>query len=478
MTTEHSQAEGVEGTPRVIGGIGALAIVAGSMLGIGIFLAPPIVAQHLPAPAPFFAIWILAALAALSGAVAMAELGVTLPRAGGDYVFQREAFGPSVAFASGWVLFGAIFTGSVAALAVPVCQYQLPVLLDPITAWLLGPGWSSDLGAPVLFGVVTGRQLVAVGLVLGFTVINAVGAKLSSWAQTAMTVVPIAILTVGAVWALAGGAAPPSPEALIGPESAFGVVDWTKAYMAVYFAFAGWNAVVYVAGEVKSPARNIPIGLIGGTVLIALLYLLLNGAFLEVLGMGGLATAFEAGTATAGALGGDLARLVVTSLIAIALLASLNGTILQGARVAFAMAHGAALPRFFGATNGAGVPGRALWFQAAWACVLILSGTFEQLLSLVSIAMMLCGSLTVASLFVVRHQRAGQPRAYSALGYPVLPAFYLLSSLAVVVVTVIDAVSSQKLEGWFPLFGVGLMLAALIGHLVVTSVLKPKAARA
>ncbi len=461
-------------TKRVIGPLGAISIVAGSMLGIGVFLSPPLVAKALPAALPYFGVWVLAGLSALAGAVACGELGAMMPQAGGDYVFQRRAFGPSAAFASGWVLFGAIFTGSVAALAVPVCQYQLPVLLGPLARLIAGPEAQVDLSAAAL-GPLTWTQLIAMGLVWGFTALNLLGARLAAWAQTLMTLTPVALLSLGALYALLGGAplgaaAPPPP-----PESPMGWSSWVAAWGPVYFAYAGWNAVIYVAGEVERPSRNIPLGLIGGTLLITALYLLLNGAFVEVLGFGGIASSFEVGTATAAALGGDVAKVGITALIASALLASLNTTILGGARVAMAMAEGGALSGFFARTNPRGVPARALIFQAAWACVLIVSGTFEQLLSLVSLAMMICGSLTVASLFVLRVIRPREERPYRATGYPLLPAFYLLSSGAVVVLSLWEAVRAPEWSGWFPMFGLGLMVVVFLAHLAWSHIPRARA---
>ncbi len=460
--------EETDDTSRVIGGLGATAIVAGSMLGIGIFLAPPIVARNLPDIAPYFGIWVFAALAAVAGAVAMAELGAMMPQAGGDYVFQRRAFNPSVAFASGWVLFGAIFTGSVAALAVPICQYQLPTLMQPIVAAFGGPAEGWDWSAPLLVPWLNGTRLVAIALVLGFTLLNALNTKLSALAQTLMTLIPMAVLTAFAGYAVFLGAAP-VVEAAPATETTIDAGSWARAYLPVYFAFAGWNAIVYVAGDVSSPSRNIPRSLIGGTVVVTLLYLLLCWAFLEVLGFGGLATSFEAGTASAAALGGVPAKLIITSLIGIALLASLNATVLQGGRVAYAMAKGGALWRGFASTNDSGVPGRALWFQAGWACLLILTGTFEEILELVSIAMLICGSLTVAALFVLRRREPDAERPYRALGYPLLPAFYLFSSAAVIALVAWETFGQDDLVARvFPLIGVGIMVLALVGHFVWT----------
>lgn len=461
-------AESNESQPRTIGGWASMATVAGAMLGIGIFLVPPIVAERLPTTAGFFSVWIFAAIAALAGAVAYAELGSMMPRAGGDYIFQKEAFGESVAFASGWVLFAGIFTGSVAAVAVPLCEHQIATLVGAMTRALWGPEWGVDMGkgVPGTAGLVSVRQLLAIGIVAAFTTVNTFHAKVSGAVQTALTVVPIALLTVGALYLVAsGGEVTPLAGGPTGSQE-YGsyVMAWTDAYAAVYFAFSGWNAVIYVAGEVDEPGRNIPLGLVGGTLLVTAVYLVLCWAFTSTLGFGGLAGAYEAGTATAEASLGAGAGLAVNGLIALAMFASLNATVLGGARVAYAMAKAGAFPEYFGRLNGMGVPGRALWLQAGLATLLILTGTFEQILDLVSLAMMFLGAITVGAVYRLRRLDPEADRPYEAAGYPWFPAIYLLSSVLVVVMRVYEVAISGDTSSLYPLWGLLLFGLAWLGH--------------
>ena len=447
-----------EGGQRVLGPVSSLTIVVGSMLGIGIFLTPPIVARELPSDLPFFGIWVLAALSALGGATACAALGVMMPRAGGDYIFQRRAYGSTIAVASGWVLFGAVFAGSIGAMSVPIAQFQLPVLLDALGAdagGLSEPVWGS---ADEWY--VSGTQLIGAGLVLVFTGLNVLGTRLAAAVQTTLTTLPMMLLTLAALVALLlsdGSTSVPAPE-----DAERG--SWMKAYSAVYFAFAGWNALIYVAGEVKRPEVNLPRGLVGGTLVTTAIYLLLCICFLAVLGYGGLATAGEAGSAVASAVGGSGARVLVTGLIATVLLASINATIMGGGRVAMAMARDGVLWRGFATTNARGVPARALWLQAAWALLLILTGSFEQILHLVSIAMMLVGSLTVASLFVLQHKEPDAMGGYRSILLPWLPAIYLLSSLVVVVGSVYESLAGGADQSWHGLAGVVLMIIVAALH--------------
>lgn len=449
---------------RVISGFPAFAIVAGSMLGIGIFLSPPIVAANSPGFWSFLAMWILGGLVALAGAAACAELATMIPEAGGDYVFQREAFGPSVAFASGCVLFGAIFCGSIATLSVGVATYQLPHLLglDLNTALFTLP-WGPHL---------RGTDLAALIIVTLITLLNLRGASESAKAQSMLILLPISCFVALAFWAL--GFAEPAPRSA-GPHSAptLGFRSWTLSYMAVYFAYSGWINVIYVAGEVINPERNIPRALLGGTLVVTGLYLLLCSSFVAVLGMKGLAQAGEAGTALGLALMGERGQLLVTLLIATALLATINGTVLGGARVAYAMALDGALWSWLSKTDQRGVPAPAIVLQGGLAMVLILSGRFDQLYTMVSLAMVVTGTLTVGSLFVLRRTRAHEGRPYRALGYPWLPALYVVAAGVVIAVMLGDAVSGTE-EDWLPLLGLGILAAAYIGHRLTTGRQRPQ----
>lgn len=452
------------GIVRVIGGMAGFAIVAGSMLGIGIFLSPPIVAANTGSAWSFFGVWLLGGLISLAGAVACAELATMMPRAGGDYVFQYEAYGPSLAFASGWVLFAAIFCGSIATMTVGLCTYQLPVLLG------------ADLSVEILalpFGMsLNGSDVAALLLVPALTWLNLAGTQPSARTQTVLTLVPISLLLFMSVYAI-GVYSPPLETAAIAASGA-AVDGWTLhglvvAYMAVYFAFSGWINIIYVAGEVSEPQRNIPLALIGGTLAVTLLYLVLCAGFLRVLGFEGLAVAGEAGTATAQLLAGETGRIGITILIASALLASINATVLGGARVAYAMGQRGAMWPKLGTVGGEHhVPNSALWLQAVISCLLILSGRFEELYTMVSLAMVVTGGLTVGSVFVLRRKMPSADRPYRATAYPLLPGVYVVASLAVIAVMLGEALSNEP-GAWYPLLGLGMLAVAYALHRFVIS---------
>ncbi len=439
---------------RTIGLGGAFSIVVGSMLGIGIFLSPPEMARAVSSPAVFLAIWAAAGLIVLGGAVAYAELGARMPRAGGDYVFLRASFGPSVAFAAGWTLFVGIFGGSIAAVALALCQYQIPAL----TGWDL-TGVMLTLPA---VGDVTLAQLVASGIVVALTGLNALGVRPAAWTQELTTLLPLAVLFVLSLIALGlwtAGSAPSGPPAAPIPLTLDGVVT---AYMAAYFAYSGWNAVIYVAGEVTEPGRNIPRSLVGGTLSVTGLYVLMCLGFVAVLGMGGLASIGEAGSEMAGVLSGDGARWAMNGLVLLCLVASLNGTVLGGGRVGYAMGlDGVLMKRAGRLSPRTGTPSFALWLQGLWAVLLVVSNRFDVLLQTVSLAMVVVGSLTVACVFVLR-RREGPPTGWAAWGYPWLPGLYLASSGVVVGVKIHGVVADDASPA--PLLGLAVVLLTFLAH--------------
>ncbi len=451
----------------MIGAWGAVAVVAGSMLGIGIFLAPRIVAEQLPTFGGYISVWLFGGFVSLCGAVAYAELGSMYPRSGGDYVFLDAAFGRSTAVAGGWLLFLGVFCGSVATMSVAVCEYQLPVLLGPI----VDVDWTAEL-----FGLgplsITGVRAAGLLLLLGLTVLNVLGTKTSERVQIALSLVPIAVLLVISAYVLATAPHETAVASAVDFETRelSAVAGFTGAFLAVYFAYAGWNAVAYVAGEIKAYERNLPLGLVGGTALVTVVYAVLATAFVAVLGLGGLKKAMEAGTATAAALWGSHGEWAAVALIAIGLLGSINATIFAGSRIAAAMGRDGVLPEAVGQWGSRSTPEVALWVQAAVSVLLVITGTFDALLELTSVAMLVLGSLVVIALFVLRKRQPQKPRPYRAMGYPVLPGIYIIVSLSVVVFSFYRAFNDDAgagltmVEKWFPLLGVALFVVIFVVH--------------
>lgn len=440
---------------RSLGPLPALALVAGSMLGIGIFIAPPVVAAQLDHPGTFLGMWLVGGLSALFGALAVAELGAMMPRAGGDYPYLRLSYGPGVAFAVGWLQLLAIFPGSLATMAVGTASFQLPVVLGQY--YELPLSMAAQLGLPD--GLTPSPTIFwSIVIVIGLTALNHVGVVISGRFQVVLTGIPVLVLLAASIGVLAMHGTNGGAWADPGPIRTPGISAAALAFLPVYFAYSGWNAAIFVGGEIRNPARNVPRALVGGTLGVTALYFVLCVGFLAVFTMGDLANVGEAGTAAARELFGRFGELGVTTLIVLAMLGSINGTVLTGSRIAFAMARhghcveaaGSLHPRFR-------TPVVALWMQAAWALVLVFSQSFEQLMNYTTAAMLITGTLTVLAVMVLRRKLPDTTRPYRAWGYPVTPILYAVSSVAVL------ALLAQQLDPSLFL-GAGWFLGALAVH--------------
>ncbi|MBL8969351.1 MAG: amino acid permease [Myxococcales bacterium] len=432
----EAEAEG-----KKLGRWAAQSIVAGSMLGIGIFIAPPVVAQHVQSSGYFLLMWLLGGLAALCGALSVAELGAMMPRAGGEYPYLRLAYGPGIAFATGWLQLLATFPGSLAAMAVGTATYQMPVLFGPYFA------------EPVNLGLMTveGPSFWAITIVVVLTALNHIGVVLSGRVQLVLTVVPLAVLLlvslfvvgdVGTVQVGGGGL-----DLGLWPLPA--VAGLAAAYMPVYFAYSGWNAAIYIGGEVEDPGRNLPNAVIGGTLAVLVLYMVLSAGFLSVFGVADLANVGEAGTAAAGRLFGQAGIYVVTTMILLAMLGSINGTVMTGSRIAYAMAQQGHFPKSGGQLHRKfRTPVVALWTQAALAVGLITMQRFEGLMRYASSAMLISGSLTVYSVVRLRRSMPELARPYRVAFYPWVPLVYVGSSLFILVVLADHGVRSAWTDGF------------------------------
>ncbi len=430
---------------KKLGPWAAQSIVSGSMLGIGIFIFPPVVAQHIHSSGYFLLVWLLGGLAALCGALCVAEMGAMMPRAGGEYPYLRLAFGPGIAFSTGWLQLLATFPGSLATMAVGTATYQLPVL------------FGERFAAPIDLGIVTmdGSTFWAIALVVLLTGLNHVGVVLSGKVQLFLTVVPLAVLLVVSLFVV-------GEVGTVEVESSGLHLDlWSiptagalaAAYLPVYFAYSGWNAAIYIGGEIENPGRNLPLAVIGGTLSVLVLYMVLSLGFLSVFSVADLAGVGEAGTAAAGRLFGQAGVFVMTTMILLAMLGSLNGSVMTGSRVGYAMAEQGHFPRSGGRLHPRfGTPVVALWTQTGLAVGLIMLQGFEALMRYTSSSMLISGSLTVYSVVRLRKRLPDLARPYRVGFYPWVPLAYVGSSLFVLAVLVAQLdVSVFMAVGWFAL---------------------------
>jgi len=407
-----------------IGIPGGLAIVAGSMLGIGIFLVPPQVAGWLPTPLAYMLAWAIGGVVALTGARVYAELGQRCPRSGGDYVFIREAFGPSLGFAAGWVLFAGVFAGSVAALSVPIFRFQIPRLL---------PSW---IGAPGMVLLQIGAlrievaQLSALGLISVLTGISMLGTRMAVRSQLLLTLVPVIALSGLALAALfIAPSHAPSPASSVASGGG-GLIGFARSLVVIYFAYAGWNAVAYLSGELRNPGPVLAWSLLGGTALITMLYLLIAGGLFHVLGPDALAQAGDAGFQAARIIGGEPSAKLMSGLIMLATLGSLNATIMAGARVGWALLKTTIPPhiREEPKIRSARDLDYPLIMQAGIASLLVLTGTFETLVEGTGLAMILMSLLSTLALFRLRRERE-HGQAPTATGTSLPAVLFLLMVL-------------------------------------------------
>jgi APA family basic amino acid/polyamine antiporter len=407
-------------------------MVIGGIIGSGIFINPYLVARGLDSPAAVLAAWAIGGAVALAGAFAYAELGRLLPKAGGQYVYLREAWHPLAGFLYGWALLFLIETGAMAAVAITFAQYALRL------------AGSADM-AP---------QIIAVGAIVLLSVINYFGVKPGSRVLNVFVVLKVAALGVLIVFAwfqpaMAGWLTSGRVDET--PTSAF---TFGAALIPILFAYGGWQVTNYIAEEMRDPERHLPRALILGTLTVVAIYLLVNVAYLRTLGLEGLAATPTPAAEAAGRWMGAGGERFVAAAIAISTFGFLNLAVLAPTRVYYAMAaDGAFFPSLAKLHPRYGTPGAAIILQSAWAIALTLTGEYGDLLDTVVFADWIFFGLTVAGLFVLR-PRFGNAPGYRMPGYPWLPAFFVLIAIVVVYSTIQQAPARSAV-------GAGLMLAGV-----------------
>ena len=447
----------------------ATMLVAGSMIGSGIFIVSADMSRSVASPLWLLMAWVVSGVVTIFGALAYGELAAMYPRAGGQYVFLRESMGHLMGFLYGWTLFVVIQTGTIAAVAVAFGKF-LGVLWPSITPDRYG--WFPQMdfttaGSPVQLGL-SPQRLIALISIWVLTWINLRGIKEGKWVQTTLTVVKTGALAALIVLGLTIGR---HAEAITANFSNgnFNPVSFTPAFVLAFgsalvgslFSSDAWNNVTFAAAEVHSPQRNLPRALIYGTGLVCLLYLLANVSYLVALPLHGVATGatvldrgiqFATQDRVASAVAETIFGAAGASIMAAAILISTfgcnNGLILSGARVYYAMARDKLFFAKAGTLNRNRVPAAALIAQSIWTSLLCLTGTYGQLLNYVIFAALIFYALTTVGLFRLRKLRPDAERPYRVVGYPVLPALYIILAVAIAVILLIaDQTRAQALSG-------------------------------
>jgi APA family basic amino acid/polyamine antiporter len=420
---------------RQLGLFDSTMMMMGIVIGSGIFLTTGIMAQAVPSIPMILLAWLLGGLLILAGALTYAELGVSLPEAGGQYVYLREAYGHLFGFLFGWKMFLVNMTGSIAALGVAFAEYFGSFFPSLSTQKIL---LSTKIGS--LTYTLSRGQLVAVAVILLLTSINYIGVAFGKTVQNVLTVIKIGTILVFIVvgFSLANG---PSVDLSFNPEGwslAQLLTGFGLAFVSVFWAFDGWNNINYVAGEIKDPKRNLKFALIMGTLGTTLLYFFTNVVYFFALPLDEMKGVVTVAERASFSLFGATAAGLISAMILISILGALNGAIFVGPRVYYAMARdGLFFKRVGGVHPRFKTPGFSLVLQAVWASFLALTGTFEQLFTFAMFAGILFWVLAAAAIFTLRKKRPDLPRPYKAWGYPAVPMIFIVALSGILLNTLV-----------------------------------------
>ncbi len=440
------QEENAKQFKRELNLLDATLLVVGSMVGSGIFIVSADIARHTGSAGWLILVWIIGGFMTLTAALSYGELSGMYPKAGGQYVYLKEAYNPLTAFIYGWSLFAVIQTGTIAAVGVSFYKFL---------AYFV-PGVSEDL---VLFSIgsfkVSPAQLLAIGLIFILTYINTKGVKGGKWIQLVFTLTKIAsiagLIIFGFIYFKADVVRINWSDAFqlkkILPDGsslsyqnlpAFGGAI-ASALVGAIMSYEAWNNVTFVAGEINNPKRNIGLSLLLGTLLVTLIYVLLNLMFTMVLPLTEIATPEKdrVGIAASQAIFGSNGTAIIALLIMIATFGCNNGLILAGARVYYSMAKDGLFFKKTAKLNKHAVPAYAVWIQFVMASILCLSGQYGDLLDMITFIAVLFYVLTIAGIYILRVKKPDLERPYKAIGYPVLPAIYIVLGLSFCVLLII-----------------------------------------
>ena len=398
-----------------------------NVIGGGIFIVPAFVAELAPSPLAMLGVWLLGGALAFAGALSYAELATLRPRAGGEYVYLKEAYGPLPGFLTGWTSFVAGFTGAIAASAVGMAGILgrfIPAAADTSPIW--------SIALPFVSLTLSPQAGVALAIIAGLSVIHSAGLGPGRIVHNLLAGAKVTALA--AVVALGFSLGQGSTANFAVGEST-SVANWVLALIPVMFSYSGWNAAAYVTEEIRCPGRNLPRALLVGTAVVVLVYLSLNLVYLYAMPVHEFpGQAIRMGDAAVERLFGSGAGDIWAAASAVMIAASISAMVLAGPRVYFAMARdrlffGAAArihPRFR-------TPIVAIAAQSVWSGLLVLTGSFGQLVEYTGFAVVLFAGIAVFAVFVLRWKHPSEPRPFRAWGYPVAPLFFGVTSLLIVV---------------------------------------------
>lgn len=449
---------------RELGLLDGTMLVVGSMIGSGIFIVSAEMMRNVGSAGWLTLIWVLSGLMTIIAAVSYGELSAMFPKAGGQYIYLKEAYNKLIAFLYGWSFFAVIQTGTIAAVGVAFAKF---------TAYLYPPVSDKNILYEIGSFKLNAAQLVSIATIILLTYINSRGVKNGKWIQTILTITKIASLFGLVIFGL-----------VIAFDSNVWDANWTDAWNAQsfnkdtetwlpisgtvlmsavaasmvgsLFSSDAWNGVTFISGEIRNPQRNVGLSLFLGTLIVTIIYISANIMYLAVMPNDGIAFADSDRVAVAAShfIFGPTGTYIIAIMIMISTFGCNNGLILAGARVYYTMAKDGLFFKKAGNLNSASVPGWGLWFQCFWASALCLTGEYGALLDFVMIIVVLFYILTIYGIFILRRKMPDAERPYKAFGYPILPAIYIILAATFCFFLLKDRTSTC---GW----GVLIMLAGI-----------------
>jgi len=442
-----------------LGALDATMLVSGAMIGSGIFIVSADMARNLGASGWLLLVWVLTGVVTVAAALSYGELAGMMPKAGGQYIYIQRAFGTLTSFVYGWTVFMVIQTGTIAAVAVAFTKYSavfFPILNPENILFSVGS-----------VGVSVGSLFAMASIVL-LTYINTRGIQSGKMIQNVFTIAKLValfgLIVIGISYGFKSGMlaqnftdawSSSKSTATDGSTVSIGGVALLMALgvsmIGSLFSADAWNNVTFIAAEIKNPRRNIPLSLFLGTLIVTTLYILANVAYLSILPLKGSPTGVDVlargiqfaqydrvATAAMSLIFNDSAALIMAALIMISTFGCNNGLILAGARLYYAMAQDGLFFKQATQLNKNAVPEKALWLQCLWACGLCLSGTYGQLLNYCTFGSLIFYMVTIGGIFVLRRTEPQTERPYKAFGYPLVPILYLVTTLAICTILLID----------------------------------------
>lgn len=432
-------------------------VVIASMIGTGILLSPGYMMDSLGNYPVIFGLWVIGGLLAMCGALCVAELAAAMPRAGGEYVYLREAYGPMPAFLSGWTSFFLGFSAPLAVASFIAAQYLL-------TPFLSAEDGSANIKIKAL----------AAAFIVAITLPNLIGHRLSALTQNITTVIKFGLFVLLAINAFLFGKGSFANISEENPEASVTVAIAASQLFYVLFAYSGWNAASYLAGEVKNPGKTLPKALLLGTGLVIVLYLALNLVFAYAIPIGDIS--FEAGNVTqvpqiaVANLFGDRVSSVFSVLLGFTFLATVSAFIITGPRVYYAMAKDGLFPSIAGRTSAKGhIPVYAMAAQSVLALILMFITPFQNLYKYAAVGLSIFALLFIAAVYVLRWKQPDLERPFRVPGYPVVPAIYLVTILFMT----IFAFTQWRIPSMFSL---GSILAGIPVYYLWISIFRKKTA--